>query len=314
MQDFGPESISFESASFVRMPERSHTQRAILPLVKLLGGQARAIGTCFSISNDGLCLTARHVIEDAFPEVVRTGRPMTDEDGWIYALYASPEPAGEGSEHDLGGLLPINKVFFMDRVDIAAVHISLPVHTQTGERLPMPAHRLGLSPPAVGSQCLAIGYHAMNWSGDPSGHRFEQSYSATRGLVEEVHVPFRDSYQLNFPCFRLSARFDGGMSGGPVMTEDGFVRGVVCSAFEWIDGKTYTSYASLVAPAMLLQIESMDRPGGSVATRFLWDFVIGGAVLADAHGVDVARGTMDCSLRIGQTVLTNAFAAEEAPK
>jgi hypothetical protein len=166
------ESISFESDSFVSMPERSQTQMSIMPVVKMLNEQIHPVGTCFSISNDGLCLTARHVIEAAFPDAVRSGRALSEEDGWLYAVYASPEKVEPGSEHDLGGLIPFNRVFFMDRVDIAAIHLALPTNTETGERLRMPSHRLALSPPPVGARCIAIGYHAMEWTARPDGLTF----------------------------------------------------------------------------------------------------------------------------------------------
>jgi hypothetical protein len=100
------------------------------------------------------------------------------------------------------------------------------------------------------------------------------------------------------------------MSGGPVMTEDGLVRGVICSTLKTQDELAgHTSYASLVAPAMLLQIESLDRPGGQKAVRFLWDFVTGGAVVADSTNVKVERLEGECRLLLQGSRIINKIGA-----
>ncbi|MDQ0392231.1 trypsin-like peptidase domain-containing protein [Labrys monachus] len=194
---------------------------------------------------------------------------------------------------------------FAGDLDIAAVQLCLPIDQRNGKPIRMPANKLGLGLPRVGETCFALGYHAMTWGGDEQLHQVHQNFAASRGIIEELHVPTRDRHSLNFPCFRTSARYDGGMSGGPVLGEDGLVRGVVCSSMK-LDGEEtgHISYASLIAPAMLLVVEARDGHG-VVAQRFLWEFVESGAIAADTAGIagGVSRDT--CRLEWGGGELVN---------
>jgi len=65
---------------------------------------------------------------------------------------------------------------------------------------------------------------------------YERQLTATRGKIEEVHPVSRDAVRLNFPCFLTDARYDAGMSGSPVASDDGRVVGVVCSSSEPPEG------------------------------------------------------------------------------
>lgn len=44
---------------------------------------------------------------------------------------------------------------------------------------------------------------------------------STRGCVSDVYVQARDASFMNFPCFRTTAQFKGGMSGGPIFNSEG---------------------------------------------------------------------------------------------
>ena len=58
-------------------------------------------------------------------------------------------------------------------------------------------------------------------------------------------------------CYETSARFDPGMSGGPVFGADGAVCGVVASGMAHDDG--YTSFASATPFVFTLGIRDNDR-------------------------------------------------------
>ena len=47
---------------------------------------------------------------------------------------------------------------------------------------------------------------------------------------------------LPFPCYHVGARFDAGMSGGPVFDEYGSLCGLVCASLG--SGLTFTTEAS----------------------------------------------------------------------
>ena len=98
---------------------------------------------------------------------------------------------------------------------------------------------------------------------------------------------------MAFPCFRTSARFDHGMSGGPIFSQSGQVCGVICSAIKMADSDgTFTSYGSLIAPALALVMRGIDSAGVE-RDLFLHDFSLGGAVSLDQTGSNLIQNTGD---------------------
>lgn len=92
----------------------------------------------------------------------------------------------------------------------------------------------------------------------------------------------RDSARLPFPCFHTNARFDHGMSGGPIINERGDVRGVVCSSFPLVeDNPEYISYGSLIWPALGTSIEVAMSEGARPEMLLVYDLIERGFVLTD---------------------------------
>lgn len=270
----------FSESGFTTIKGFPHpTQRSVMPVVTIRGDEVRAVGTCFAISNHGLVLTARHVIDDALG--LQDGRGEPNSTCWVYAVYAAEPDAddGENPPEAVGSPIPANKIHFLPGLDIAVMHLNLPIRSTTNKPIRMPAHRISPAIPAVGTNCFALGYHKMHWNIADDGkhtHQVSQSYSASRGTVEEIHYPIRDRNTLPFPCFRVSSHYDGGMSGGPVLNERGSVIGVVCSELS-ADEQGHISYASLAGLSLLLQVDASEQLRGPVEPKFLWDFAIGGA-------------------------------------
>ena len=204
----------FADEDFVEIGAFPHpSQMAVMPVVAMKGDYARAVGTCFAISSQGLVLTASHVIEGAL-EIGARGE-MADPGMGIGVLYAAE--TGEGNM--LVGLLPARKLYFTRDFDIALMRLNLPINRETGDPILMPALRLGTRIPRVGEQCVGIGYHAMDWRRGTGSHthHVKQKYAASQGRVREVHIDGRDKYLMKFPCFRTDCKITGGMSGGPVI-------------------------------------------------------------------------------------------------
>lgn len=268
----------FSNGSFTDVAVYPHqTQCSIMPIVAIKGDTIRALGTCFAISNHGILLTARHVIDEAYG--LTNGRGKPDMDVQVAAIYTSTNYHEDDDSMIIGGPIPISTSNYAPNLDIAVLHAMLPVHKDTSEPIRMPALKINPGIPDINTPCIAMGYHKMNWSSANDGkhtHRVEQSYSATKGIISNVFFPARDK-MLPFPCFEVDARYDGGMSGGPVISSSGDVIGVVCSSYGDPDGLGHISYASLIGPSLFLQLDGLNSKREK-QRMFLYDFVLGGSV------------------------------------
>ena len=75
----------------------------------------------------------------------------------------------------------------------------------------------------------------------------------------------RDQVLVPQPSFQVGARFEPGMSGGPVFDEAGLVIGVVSSGMS--DGARPYGTASLIAPILPLQLEGPYFRGSSLLAQ-----------------------------------------------
>lgn len=140
--------------------------------------------------------------------------------------------------------------------------------------------RLDLFAPSVGSRIHAVGYHSATFNGR---YGSEGTISITRdvamseGEVIEVHPRRRDA-RLNFPCFHTDARFDGGMSGGPVFNADGALCGIISSNLPpTTDDEAHVSYVATLAPIAAARIDfgrALDNRGHEFVLQLMLDGVI----------------------------------------
>lgn len=248
-EDFGP------------LPEFGRRiQQGIMTLICIADGNIVPVGTGFVIAADGLMMTATHVVEEALkhaPQKVEGKSKLQLPE--FYALYLTDQTHGENNEFTLGGFLPIQRVWFSEELDIAYCWLTSPLVND--EPLKYPIFRLSPGLPQVGENVVGFGYHKMKGSlGKVEDGKvvidYKQDTAFTKGKILDVFPLKRDSAMLPFPCFHTNARFDHGMSGGPIMNSRGDVCGVVCSSFPQIeDNPEYISYGSLIWPALGTQIE-----------------------------------------------------------
>jgi hypothetical protein len=123
--------------------------------------------------------------------------------------------------------------------------------------------RLQLLPPRLGQVVSAFGYHSTRI--EVAGERvsIDTNPFTAAGRVLEIHDEKRDSTRLSFPCFRTDARYDPGMSGGPVFNEVGYLCGIICSNMPPDSGDPeggHISYVSTLWPSMGILV-SYDRAG-----------------------------------------------------
>jgi hypothetical protein len=119
--------------------------------------------------------------------------------------------------------------------------------------------RVNPFPPEVGETVAAFGYRRSSILVAPNAEggshiELNDEPMTSVGLVREIYHSRRDG-MLPFPCYQVSARFDGGMSGGPVFDETGSLCGIVCSnvAGSHIDGEPI-SYVTTLWPIFRLRM------------------------------------------------------------
>ena len=99
------------------------------------------------------------------------------------------------------------------------------------------APRVNPSAPQVDERVAAFGYRrgrARTSRNVKGGLHIEvdDEFMSSVGVVREIHEWRRDGVMLPFPCYQVSARFDAGMSGGPVFNEYGSLCRLVCGNVE----------------------------------------------------------------------------------
>lgn len=274
-------------------------QRAVMPLLTTVENHLVPIGTGFMIAADGLMITAGHVVDQA----LRTKTRRLNAQGKyydhyeLYALYATDERHSPDSDEFVGGLWPVSRVWRPNSLDIAFCYLTHALINEKPVRFPV----IGLSPtlPRVGSHILGLGYYRM--AGDSLSEPlaengvidYSQYTARSAGVIDAVFPVKRDAGMLNFPCFQTSARFEHGMSGGPVFNESGYAVGVVCSSFPGNpDSESFVSFASQIWPAFGVSIDVALEVGGTVQPVLIYELAQRGIIATDAS-LSKLRVTLD---------------------
>jgi hypothetical protein len=264
-------------------------QQAIMPIFTVAKGEIIPLGTGFLINNDGLMMTAKHVLEEVVTGRIRkrgTSDWMNIEG--VFAMFITDRVLDEDDMRNIGGPMAIIKCWFSSELDIAYCFLQ----TFSINEIPFKfQHVLRLSPrvPSAGEQILGFGYHSSIGSeviknNDKSSAEYKHKTAFASGQIVSVYIERRDSSMLNFPCFQTTARFEPGMSGGPVFSEKGGVCGVIVSSFS-DDQVDYVSFASLIWPALGTSIEA--NINGSPEYFMVYDLCVKGIVAVDDTLSDV---------------------------
>jgi hypothetical protein len=105
--------------------------------------------------------------------------------------------------------------------------------------------------PAPGEELTIFGFRLdeVREQGDSSIVAEGDMYVA-KGEVTAVYHPMRDSLRMPFPAIEIACDSLGGMSGGAVLDRDGFLVGIISSAYPASEGQTGTTYAAWVIGAL----------------------------------------------------------------
>lgn len=209
-----------------------------------------------------LALTARHVIDEIFLRFQEC-LPWEACGDLRFGLQV-------GHSYPGVGLLKWDVMAYgiSQSIDVAALVVEPEQYLPPGFAWHLP--RFDVLPPRLGSQLVSFGYPR-------STHRFDGAAEAKIGIdprtatgqVLEVHPRYRDASMLPFPCLHTNARFDPGMSGGPVFNEDGRICGVVTSNLPpVVPGEPHSSYVSLIWPALGLGLSVDVSPSRAPTERY----------------------------------------------
>jgi hypothetical protein len=103
-------------------------------------------------------------------------------------------------------------------------------------------------PPAVGERISAFGYPKTDVDASQGALNITLNPYTSVGEVTEIFPVKRDSGLLRFPCYSTNARFEHGMSGGPIFNDDGNVCGIICDGLPHEEGVDDHSHGSTLWP------------------------------------------------------------------
>lgn len=224
-------------------------RKIAMPLISWSPEKATVLGTAVVIG-PGLAIMAKHVFEEIIEQFGATDAEGYTEVNCGLYLYQS---RGQGKAP---ALWSVHTPYPSPTTDITFLQFQ-PTDDNDSDyewgTIP-----LRLTPPPVGAQVAAFGYH----KGEKGEHPILTSSTAL-GYVVEQHELKRDSVMLPFPCYQINTPVKGGMSGGPVFyQETGELCGIICTNIEApvVEGEEAVSYVASLWPALATSI-NINREG-----------------------------------------------------
>lgn len=219
-----------------------------LALTALKGDYFYPSGTAVIIAPH-LAITAKHVIEDYINEF--EGKKVIKKDFNATFSMQAVQILDKGKK---GALWEIQKIFPCPVSDIALLFL-IPKNQEAADyKWRISASSVEI--PKPGERIVGFGYSDSKITNSNNKVEWVQSPNTSVGEVIEVHAELRDTSRLNFPCFHTNARFDGGMSGGPVFNDDGKLIGIICSNLPPSNyQESHVSYVALLWPSLITKVE-----------------------------------------------------------
>lgn len=269
MRDLRSRAIWLDGSSIMRMrrsvfpvdkpferqpPTTQLSEIAFRLVVDFYSNEPVVVGTATTLCGH-LLVTAKHVVEDVLPPI-REGS-VADIQCGLTALQILPGP-----EY---ALWEVMQAWVCTHTDLALLHLAAAPtvsnpNASIGWRQPI----VSPLPPSVGERIAGFGYRKSKIavsknSGGGNHYDLQDDPIASVGIVREIFAERRDSHNLPFPCYQVSARFDSGMSGGPVFDETGALCGLICCNIEGseLEGEPL-SYVTTLWP-VFLQVISAGR-------------------------------------------------------
>jgi len=271
-------SKDFKEPSFKETPLASPITKFALMLTAVRDGFFYPSGTATIVASH-LAITAKHVVQDYWREFEpKTASP--GENSGSFLIFAI-QILNNGS---LGASWNISRVWLSPFTDVAFLRLA--PYSQSAQDYHWRKPILRLLPPAVGTRISGFGYCKSNIRTKRLDEMVQviwsQSPSTTIGEVIRIHEEKRDSLMLNFPCFETNARFDGGMSGGPVFDDEGKLCGLICSSLPPMnEEESYCSHVATLWPWTGTPID-LNRTGMEANVKYpVLDLITGGFMKAE---------------------------------
>ncbi len=260
---------------FVDTPLPSPITEFVVQITSNLDGQGHYASGTGVIVAPYLAFAALHVLQEHWMRHHSAQLPMAGEAVGRFSFVLA-----QLVENSLN-LWTVTRLWATPNTDIVVVRLT--PYSEGAANYKFRHLRIDLMPPAVGERIHAFGYsESLIASSGPKELTLQQRPSTTHGDVVEVHHRLRDEVKMPFPCFRTNARFDGGMSGGPVFNDSGKLCGLVCSSYPpFMPDEDHASYAVSLWPAMGIPID-LNRVGHPPGVRYpLFDLVRDNILVAE---------------------------------
>jgi len=239
--------------------------QTVLPIFAMSQNNAVLLGTGFIITNSGLVITAKHVVDNFIErDDIRDSKEPIENFG-LYALCDSDKKhdcTSDFSDCFIGGPVGINIISTDVNLDIALCQLQSMQKIDTREFYQHKTLTLNFSVQQKEIKILGVGYDKGRFSKftyEKKGKHTVKYLELNRKLVTtsgKITDVFKSQAHRHWPHFCCTSRFESGMSGGPVFAENGSVCGVICSSFNISNNEDgYISYVSELWPALSIKVD-----------------------------------------------------------
>ena len=242
-------------------PTTPLSEVALRLVVNFFSDAPYVVGTATVISGF-LAITAKHVFED-IPDAKYLAVPQEGSQSPVEmeTHLAVVQVIMRGAEPEYL-IWDVKDATLDPSSDIALLHLAANPHRSHPNNTHEWWSPVVMSfPPEIGGSIAAFGYRlssvVASKNAEGGNHiDLNDEPMVSIGVVREIYEWKRDNVMLPFPCYRVEARFDGGMSGGPVYDETGALCGIVCANIggSHLDGEP-VSYVTTLWPIFRLMVE-----------------------------------------------------------
>lgn len=222
-----------------------------LLLGSMRGSEWRPGGTATIIAPH-IAVTARHVVENDWRSL--EGRALPSGKSQSTFSMVAIQMLSRGTE---GSLWDVRKIWFSSHCDVA--YLLLAAANNNARQYKWRPLGVNLVPPTIGSRISAFGYRGNEV--DTSNHpaiTWKSMPTTSVGEVTQIHCLQGEV------LYTVNTKFSDGMSGGPVIGDDGRIWGVIRSTMKHeLGGDTALVNALWPSMDILIDIDNSGQPCAS---------------------------------------------------